>query len=115
MLVSSIQNPKSPRAKRISRQENPKSTAVGLSPGALHGDVLRGQDFVLQGEHATGGFVDLAREGDGALQNRLQSLFILNARRRVFVLDDQVRVGDIERQQFARRQLMIEPVDGAVL
>ena len=36
-------------------------------------------------------------------------------RLRVLVLDDERGVGDVERQQLARGQLMIEPVDGPVL
>ena len=33
----------------------------------------------------------------------------------ILVLDDQVRVGDVELQQLARGELVIEPVDRAVL
>ena len=56
-----------------------------------------------------------AHERDRALENRLQPRAILNARLRVLVLDDQVRVGHVERQQLARRQLVIQPVHRAVL
>ena len=48
-------------------------------------------------------------------ENRLEPRAILDTRLRVFVLDDQMRVGDVEREQFARRELVVEPVDGAVL
>ena len=73
------------------------------------------QHLVLQRKHAGRRLVDLPHEGDRSLQDRLQPLAILNARRRVLVLDDQMRVGDVERQQLARGELMIEPVDRPVL
>ena len=62
----------------------------------------------LPGEGETQIFVKTA---DG----RPISLSILNPRRRIFVFHDQVRVRRVERQQLASGQLMIEPVDGAVL
>ena len=74
-----------------------------------------GQHLVLQGVHARRRFIDAADERDRTLQNRLQPLPILNPRLRIFVLDHQVRVGDVEIQQLARGQLMIQPVDRAVL
>ena len=48
-------------------------------------------------------------------EDRLQALLVLDARARVLVLDDEVRLRDVERQQLARRELVIEPVDGTVL
>jgi len=36
-------------------------------------------------------------------------------RARGTVLDDEVGLGDVERQELARRELVIEPVDRAVL
>ncbi len=89
--------------------------AIRLTADALDRDVLRGQHFVLQRVHAGRRFVDAADERDRALQDRLQPLLVLDARLRVFVFDDEVRVGDVELQQLARRELMIEPVDRAIL
>ena len=45
----------------------------------------------------------------------MSALAILDARLRILVLDDEVRVRNVELQQLARRELMIEPVDRAVL
>ena len=69
----------------------------------------------MQREHRAGGLVDVAHERDRPLQDRLQPLLVLDARLRVLVLDDEVRVRDVELQELARRELVIEPVDGAVL
>jgi hypothetical protein len=76
---------------------------------------LRGKHLVLQRGHACGGAIDVADERDRRLQDRLQPLAILDARVRVFVLDDERCVCDLEREQLARRELIIEPVDDAVL
>ena len=40
---------------------------------------------------------------------------ILNARLRVLVLDHERRLRDVELQQFARGELMVEPVDRPIL
>ena len=76
---------------------------------------MRSQDFVLQREHARRGFIDVPDEGDRRLQDRLEPGTVLEPGLRVLVLDDEVRVRDVEREQFPRGQLMIEPVDAAVL
>ena len=65
--------------------------------------------------HARRGFVDATNEGDRALEDWLQPFAILDARRGVLVLDDEMGVGDVERQQPACGELVIEPVHGAVL
>src|SRR6185436_16297514 len=44
-----------------------------------------------------------------------QARAILDSRRRILVLDDERRVGNVEREQLARRELMIEPIDRPVL
>ena len=74
-----------------------------------------GQHLVLQCVHARRGLVDVPHERQRSLQDRLQLRSILNPRRRVFVLDDEMRVGNVERQQLSRGKLMIEPVNAAVL
>ena len=45
----------------------------------------------------------------------LSARLVLDARLRILVLDDEMRVGDVERQQLPRRELMIQPIDGAIL
>ncbi len=65
--------------------------------------------------HAAGRFVDAADEGDRSLQDRLQRGLVLDAGLRVLVLDHEVGLGDVERQQLAGGQLVIQPVDAAVL
>ena len=70
---------------------------------------------MLQRVHARGGFVDPPDERQRSLQDRLQPLSILNARGRIFVLDHEMSVGNIERQQLTPSQLMIEPVHASVL
>src|ERR1051325_5136519 len=74
----------------------------GLAPGALHRNLLRPEHLVLQREHAARCFVDVSHKCQRALQNRLEPLAILDARLRIFVLDHQMRVGHVERQQLAR-------------
>src|SRR5262245_63054138 len=89
--------------------------SVGFAPDALHRDVLRLEHLVLQRIHARCGLVDVPDERDRPLQDRLDALPVLDARLRVFVLDDEVRVGDVEFQQIPGRELVVEPVDRAVL
>jgi hypothetical protein len=67
---------------------------------------------VLQGVHARGRFVDPSDERQRPLEDRLQPLAILDPRGPVFVLDDEMGVGDVEREQLARGELVIEPVNG---
>src|SRR5687768_15179352 len=86
-----------------------------LAAGALYRNALRFQHLVLQRVHARRGFVDAPHERDRPLQDRLQSLAILDARGGVLVLDDEMRGGDVERQQLTRGELMIEPVHSPVL
>ena len=47
--------------------------------------------------------------------DRLHARDVLNAERLELVFDDQMRVGHVERQELACRQLMIQPVHGPVL
>ena len=54
-------------------------------------------------------------EVDRTLQDRQQQLLLLHARRRVLVLDDQGHGGHVDVEALARRQLVVEPVHGAVL
>src|SRR5215470_1211952 len=75
---------------------------IGLPSNTLNRDALRREHFALQREHAGRGLVDPARERDRALENRFELLLVLNARLRVFVLDNQVGVGHVQLQQFAR-------------
>src|SRR6188768_1580760 len=75
----------------------------------LHRNLL-GLQHLMQRVHAGGGFVDVADERDRPLQDRLEPLLILDARFRILVFDDEVGVGDIEFQQLARRELVIEPI-----
>ena len=70
---------------------------------------------MLQGKHAGGGLVDATDERDRPLQNGFEAFPILEARFRVFMLDDQMRVRHVELQQLARGELMVQPVDGPVL
>ena len=65
--------------------------------------------------HASGRFVDLTREGDRALEDRLQALFVLDASPGILVLNHQRGIGNVELEEFARGELMIEPVDSTVL
>src|SRR5438477_910594 len=92
-----------------------RSGAVGLAPRALNGNPLRLQHLVLKGIHAGGSFVDTPDERDRALKDRLQALAILDTGFGVFVFDHQVRVGDVQLQQLARRELVIESIDGPIL
>src|SRR4029453_11869435 len=87
-----------------------RSAPGGVASGALHGDALRGEDVVLEREHAGRGLVDLARERDRAGEDRRELLLVLDAGLRVLVLDHEVRVRDVERQQLAGRGLVVEPV-----
>ena len=70
---------------------------------------------MLQRVHARSGLVDVLHERQRSLQDGLQLLSILNPRCGVFVLDDEMGVGNVERQQLSRGKLMIEPVNAAVL
>ena len=87
----------------------------GLTADALRGNTLRGKNFVLQREHARRGFIDVTNKGDRAFENRFQARSILDTRLGILVLDDQMRVRDVQLQQLAFRQLMIQPVHRAVL
>src|SRR5688500_4136879 len=81
-----------PRTISVEGEKQSQSTLrpISLSSNTLHGNVLRREHFVLQREHAGRGLVDPAGERDRALQDRFELLLVLNARLRVFVLDDQV-------------------------
>ena len=81
----------------------------------MHGDVLRRQHLVVKRVHAGGRLVDLAREGDRSLEDGLETLLVLDARPRVLVFDDERGVRDVEFQELARGDLVIQPIDGAVL
>ncbi len=70
---------------------------------------------MLEGVHARRGFVDLPREGDGALEDRGEALAVLDPGLRVLVLDDERRLVDVERKEFASGELVVEPVDRAIL
>src|SRR5258708_17915913 len=91
------------------------SRAIGLPTDPLDRDVLCRQHLVLQREHARGRFVDAADEGDRSLEDRFDALAILDARLRVLMLHDEVRVGHVELQQIPLRELMYDPVDGPAL
>ena len=86
-----------------------------VTPDALHRNILRRQYFVLQRVHTRSSLINPARESDRALQNRFELLFVLNARLRVFVLNNQEGLRRVEREQLARGQLMVEPINRAVL
>src|SRR4029453_1548380 len=73
-----------------------------LAPSPLHRDPLRREHLALEREHARRRLVDLAREGDRALEGGLEAVAILEASRRILVLDDEVRVRDVEVEQLAR-------------
>src|SRR4029079_7862062 len=92
-----------------------RSGRIGLAPAPLDRYALRFEYFVLERVHARRCLVDLAREGDRTGQDGLQLFLVLDARLRILVLDHQVGVGHVELQQLARGELMVEPVDGAVL
>src|SRR5579883_1773635 len=87
----------------------PFSAPIRLTADSLHRDVLRRKHFMLERIHARRGLVDAARERDGSFKNRLQPFLILDARTRILVLDNQVCLRGIERQQLAGRKLMVEP------
>jgi hypothetical protein len=54
------------------------------------------EHFALQGVHAGGGFVDLAGEGEGALEDGEKLLLVLDAGGGVFVFDDEGAGGEVE-------------------
>src|SRR5258708_26490798 len=89
--------------------------SVGLPATTLNRDALAGQNLVLQGVQASRRLVDLPRERDGSGQDREQPLLVLDAGLRVLVLHHQVRPGDIQREQLAGGELVVQPVHGAVL
>src|SRR5712692_8199778 len=78
------------------RTSRTTSGPVRLPPASLDGDRLRGQHLVVERVHAGRGLVDLAGEGDRALQDRPEALLVLDAGRRVLVLHDEIRVGHVE-------------------
>src|SRR5438067_12107952 len=89
-----------PRYKDITRNDKRETRFsfvvlryVGLSSPPLDRDSLRLEDFVLQREHRRRGLIDPADERDRSLQDRLESLAILDARLRVLVFDDERRAG----------------------
>jgi hypothetical protein len=54
-------------------------------------------------------------EVDRAGQDRLEQLLVLHPRRGVLVLDDERHGGDVDVEQLARGELVVQPVHGAVL
>jgi hypothetical protein len=72
---------------------------------SLHWDALGREDLVLEGEHVGGRAVDVPGERDRSGQDRLQQLSFLDARRRVLVLDDQRRGGEVDVEQLTGREL----------
>src|SRR5687767_885507 len=82
------------------------SAPIGLPADALDGDSLGRQHLVLQGVHGRRGLVDAADEGQRTLKDRLEPLAILDARLRIFVLDDEWRAGDVEIEQLPRGELV---------
>src|SRR4051794_9101951 len=94
---------------------NATLSRIGLAAAPLDRYVLSLQHFVLKRVHASCRLIDLARERDRAGQDRLELFLVLDARLRILVLDDQIGVRHVELQQLARGELMIQPVDSAVL
>src|SRR5688572_24726412 len=92
-----------------------RSTPIRLAADALDGNALCWEHLVLQRVHRRRRLVDVSREGDRAGEDRLQERTLLDAGRTVLVLDDQRRRGRVEVEQLAGRQLVVEPVDAAVL
>ena len=88
---------------------------VGLATAALDRDPLRLQHFVCSAYMQAAASSILRVNASEPCRIGLEPLFVLDARARVLVLDDEVRLGRIERQQLASRELVIEPVDRAVL
>src|SRR5262245_41760831 len=91
------------------------SASKRLSSYSLHRNSLRRKDLVLQREQACGSFIDVPDERQRSAQDRRQPIAILDARFRVLVLDDEVGIGDIEREEFSRCKLVVEPIDGSIL
>src|SRR6266571_8202503 len=92
-----------------------KLRAIRLSSNSLHANILGREHVVLQCVHAACRLIHLASERDRAFQYRLEPLLILNPRRRILVLDYKMGVRHIQIEQLARSQLMVQPVNGAVL
>ena len=80
-----------------------------------YGDALCSEDLMLQRVHRRRRLIDPAHERDRSLKDGRDPLAILDPRLRVLVLDDKRRFLDIERQQLAGGELMIEPVDRPIL
>ena len=91
------------------------SRSIGLTADALNGNALGRQHFVLQRVHGCGCLVYPAHEGHRSPEDRFQPLAILTARGLILVLDDEGGIRHVESEKLARRQLMIEPVHGAIL
>src|SRR5262245_53857613 len=92
-----------------------QSGTVCLPPNALDRDVLCSEYLILERIHTRSSLIDATCKGDRSLKNGFQPFAILNTRARIFVLDDEVCVCDIQRQQFTCGELVIEPVHGTVL
>src|SRR5690348_15650325 len=97
------------------KSEHAPLRSVCLAPCPLHRNALRGEHLVLQRKHRGRRLIDMTDERNRSGEDGLQPRFVLNARRRILVLDDEVRVGDVEREQLPRGELVIEPVDGPIL
>src|SRR6185295_4189336 len=87
------------------------SRPVGDASPTLHRDPLRWQHLGVERVHAGRGLVDLAGKGDRALEDGLEAHLVLDASASVLLLDHQRRVGHVQLQQLARRELVVEPVD----
>ena len=70
---------------------------------------------MLEREHRRRGSVDVAAEVDRPLEDRGEEIFVLDPRRRVLVLDDQRCVREVQVEQLTGGELVIEPVDAAIL
>ena len=93
----------------------PAHDRYGLPADALHRDALRRHHLGLQRVHRRSRLVDGLGEGDRASQDRRQPVLVLNTGRRILVLDHQVGFPGIDVEQFAGGELMVQPIDRAVL
>jgi peroxiredoxin len=89
--------------------------SIRFAAESLNGNALRTQHVVLQGIHRGGRLIDGAHKCQRARQDGGQQRAILQPRLGILVLQHQNRFGGIDGQQLSCGELMVEPVDTAIL